>query len=149
MGRRKKPWRDRVGTQIPVLSHRHQSFIDMVESAELMLPHVFNNWRRFFLDEESFLDEAETWLSMRLQGRFHRIVDDVDRGLMTRGGAAVEQRDAWADQDYWDAWNGWSGGFPAETQGRSRFSDFYTKTLPLTPKIPAPSGLSGAGLVAL
>jgi hypothetical protein len=125
-----------------IISTRHQEFIDLAEMAGIMIPHQFQQWRRFFLDEKNFLSEAEHWLSMRLQGRYPRIEDDVDKGLMTKTGAAANR--GWAtsgwsdDDDYWSAWTGHSKGF--QRWGRS---------LPLTPKLDAPSGLSGAELVVM
>jgi hypothetical protein len=126
-----------------VVSTRHQEFIDLAEMAGITLPHQFQQWRRFFLDEKNFLAEAEHWLSMRLQSRYHRIEDDVDKGLMTKTGAP--STNGWAtsgwsdDDDYWTAWQG---------NGYKSFSG-WGHVLPLVPKLDAPSGLSGAELVVL
>lgn len=136
-----------------IISTRHQEFIDMMEMAGFPMPHQFNQWRRFFLDEKNFLDEAEHWLSMRLQGRFAKIEDDVDKGLMSKHGSSLPESHPRAntatsgwndDDDYWDAWRGWSGHRKV-----SRYSMWADPVLPLTPKIAAPSGKCGVELVIL
>lgn len=132
-----------------VISTRHQEFLDLLEMAGFALPNQFQNWRRFFLDEKNFLTEAEHWLSLKLQKRFPRIEDDVDKGLMTRGAAPASSPRPYQSssedeyEDYWTSWQGWhkpSYGYIGKWQSHQ---------LPLTPKIPAPSGTCGAALMVM
>lgn len=131
------------------VSERHQLFLDMLEMAGFILPNQFKNWTRFFLDEGNFLDEAERWMSGRLQGRWPKIEDDVDKGLMKptpyipyRPTSYQKANSGWSDDDdYWTSWQGWQGG-----SGKNYWKE---PSLPLTPKLPAPSGLSGAELVVM
>lgn len=143
------PGKEPAPAEQVVVSTKHQEFLDLVEMAGFILPRQFQDWRRFFLDEKNFLAEAEHWLSMRLQGRFPKIEDDVDKGLMTKTGAAPSpsprpyQPYYTEDDDYWTSWAGWGG---AKT---NRWSHYAEPSLPLTPKIPAPSGTCARELVVL
>ena len=136
-----------------IISTKHQEFLDLVEMAGFILPNQFKHWRRFFLDEKNFLAEAEHWLSLRLQGRYPKIEDDVDKGLMTKGASDMPashprvyqpsySRD---DDDYWTSWQGWGGG-NSQSAWANRWAE---PALPLTPKLPAPSGTCGMELVVL
>jgi hypothetical protein len=115
------------------------------------LPNQLRNWPRFFLNRERYLDAAENWLQARLEGSaFPRIEDDVDKRMMKTN---YDYQGGWE----WSAWGGQDeDDYPLGDQGAEkkdpwwkRLYQYYNEPLPLVPKLPAPSGMSGVDLATV
>jgi hypothetical protein len=150
MGRRKKHRKmHQQQQQPPKRSTRYQEWLDMVEMCDFPIPNQLKNWRRFFINEERFLDAAEEWLKAKLDGiAWPRIEDDVDKRLMHR--EAVSPGWSWSEWDDEDYVNAYMGG-PQQNQKPMRWwNQLYAyATLPLTPKLPAPVGVSGVNMATV
>lgn len=140
------------GRSISGRSTRYQEFLDMAEMCDFNIPNQLNNWRRFFVDENSFLDAAETWLYAKMEGvQWPRIEDDVDKGKMQPRSAHAAQA-----QWEWNAYDGaeddWQTGFSANDRRPSGYGNWWkwaSPALPMTHKLPAPSGLSGVDMATV
>ncbi len=121
----------------------HDTFLEMAGQLDYAIPNQLVNWRRFFINEESFRFAAEEWLNAKMSGIvWPRIEDDVDKGLMRQG--------AWyQEEDYgWDGVTGW-GGAPTPT-GKKWWEKLYNYyDLPMPHLLPAPSGLSGVDMASV
>ena len=158
MGRRKKnkwphimaetsrPAANQAHDEARHYSLRELEFIDLVDTAGITMPWQFRNWRRFYINEERFLACAEHWLDLKLQGVDSRIETDHDKGMTRRQPVVVASSPTWREryQEDDDPYQGWSWG-----ERWPNHSAYSQRRLPLEPKIPAPSQLSGDVHVAI
>ena len=145
MGRRKRH-KHKVAI-VPMRSMRHQEFIDLAEMCEFAIPRQLQEWKRFFVNEERFLDAAETWLQAKMEGVVcPRIEDDVDKRMMNYHPPVDyhpvhEPRDYMTDQREW-----WRDMHHIPAYTPTRHWKAWAKTLPMEHKLPAPSGKSGVNM---
>ena len=165
MGRRKKhkpgrPWHKgtskqrRFEQELTRISSKEQEFLDLVDMADLLLPYCFKNWRHYFTTEDRFLKEAERWFMAKVEGRPVMIETDRDKGLMN----GTRRLDPWDDEDNQfinshmrdDTLGGKSSqSYYSHWSHSYQSKSWWRQTLPMTPKIPAPSGKSGMTHVCL
>lgn len=127
---------------------RHQEFIDLAEMCDFAIPRQFQQWQRFFVNEERFLEAAEQWLESKMQGViFPRIEDDVDKGMIKNHQAQLSfERDEWDDSQN-EPW--WHQLEHIPYKGGKNWWSRWKQTLPMEHKLPAPSGLSGVSLATV
>lgn len=155
-----------------------EAFYALVDESHFTLPFQFRNWKAHFRTQESFLAEATRWLKAEYEGTPKRVVTDVAMGrgchnseLIKSGRVAAEDRRLYEGEDrdeprHWSEYGDdyeWVNPSPQQRQwvpgqGYSagggyinywKQSELFRKTLPQTPVIEAPSGLSGKSLVVL
>ncbi len=117
---------------------KEQFLIDEMEEIGASLPWQLKNWQRYFLNEDNYLAAFEGWLKkQKITKGWVKIEDDVDKKLMKIQPNPHSEYSE--DDDYW------LQGMGAQSQSTSYYSSglyVSSRTLPLTPTIAAPFGLS-------
>jgi len=132
MGRAKK----RKKPVQPGFSAAEIELRELCHDLDYTLPRQLDKWRDHFLDEKRFIQAAEKWLELKINGVAHpRIEDDIDKGHMRRKHTVIQSQD-WDDDWYWGHIPGYhSAGLYQPIQ----------KTI----SIPAPVGIGGLNMATV
>lgn len=146
MGRRKKRKKGFIKTKEERLDEREDLLKDLRREHGFMELWQFIHWERYYRNKESYLEAFENWLEAKMRNPSApvRPVTDVDLKLMPQYAHQVPAHVPAKEygKNYWQgSWNDdvddGMGGY------------LFREKLPLTPRIAAPSGLSGAELFVL
>jgi hypothetical protein len=140
MGRKKKKRWDSKHTIVDTeeedsLQERENTVVDICQQCEYSIPWQFKNWQNFFSSKRRFVEEFESWLSLKMQGyQFPNIETDKDKKTF-HGNYQPRQLHL---AEWEDDWHGWGG-----------FQQYQTKWVKPEPKIKAPSGTVDSQLVCI
>lgn len=150
------------------------AFFLLVDESGFTLPHVFRDWKKYFVSRTSFLEEACRWIKAEFDGMSVRVITDVECGRgsynsnrIRNGQVSPEDRILYEGEHHDVEEFGWSEDYewvnPPQRQGPKwvkgqgytfpknywENGTLFSKELPLEPVISAPEGISGKNLVVL
>ena len=146
MGRKKQPYRQTRRQEsleraavIKNQLEREEEFYDIAADNDWDVPWILKNWKSHFRNKENFLEEAEEWIKNKFLGVKHPLISISGYGYERNHNrppnedAKNENMFGWPDEDdYWSCHQ-----YPMRRKGVT----WHNPKLPLTPKIPSPTGL--------
>lgn len=143
-----------------------EAFYNLVDDSGFTLPHEFRNWKAHFKSRKSFLEEACCWIKGQYDGIDIQVIPDVQKNLnsyntqLVKNGCVTEFDEFLYDREdinySYDEMDIYMGRYTKRPKWRPGVGytnywqgTLFNRQLPLTPKIEAPTGLSGKKLVVL